>query len=438
LEPIVVGVVGIVFLLILLVFGVHVGIALLAVGIAGMLLMGVRSVVEYVGSSVFYFTWVYEFTALPLFILMSAFAFRAGIAGKAYSALYKWVHKLPGSLAIATTFGCAAFGAVSGSSMATSAVFGRVSLPEMTRHRYAKSLSLGCVAAAGTFACMIPPSALFIIYSIFTETSVGRLFAAGIIPGLITAVVYAASIVIRVKRSPALAPVPVGGEAFSWSQRVISLKGLWPVAMLALVVLGGIFQGVFTVTEGAAIGCIGALLFAIWEQGLRKFDLTGSLRETAHTTAMVFLVIIGALFFARFIAISQIPVHLSEYLAALAVPKEVIIVGIFAMYFLLGMLIVPSGMMAITLPVVFPIILGLGYDPIWFGVIIMKASEIAAVTPPVGLNVYVLKGVVGREATLEEIFAGIWPFVVCDLIVLGFLIAFPQISLFLPNLLIGG
>lgn len=437
MEPIVVGMLGVVFLLILLVFGVHVGIALLAVGMGGMLLIGVPSVVAYVGSSVFYFTWVYEFTALPLFILMSAFAFRAGIAGKAYSALYRWVHKLPGSLAIATTFGCAAFGAVSGSSMATSAVFGRVSLPEMTRHRYAKSLALGCVAAAGTFACMIPPSALFIIYSIFTDTSVGRLFAAGIIPGLITAVVYAASIVIRVKRSPALAPVPVG-EAFSWSQRVISLKGLWPVAMLALVVLGGIFQGVFTVTEGAAIGCIGALLFGVWEQGVRKFDLTGSLRETAHTTAMVFLVIIGALFFARFIAISRIPVYVSEYLAALAVPKEVIILGIFAMYFGLGMLIVPSGMMAITLPVVFPIILALGYDPIWFGVIIMKASEIAAVTPPVGLNVYVLKGVVGREATLEEIFAGIWPFVVCDIIVLGFLIAFPQISLFLPNLLIGG
>lgn len=437
MEPIVVGMLGVVFLLILLVFGIHVGIALLAVGMVGMLLMGVPSVVEYVGSSVFYFTWVYEFTALPLFILMSAFAFRAGIAGKAYSALYRWVHKLPGSLAIATTFGCAAFGAVSGSSMATSAVFGRVSLPEMTRHRYAKSLALGCVAAAGTFACMIPPSALFIIYSIFTETSVGRLFAAGIIPGLITAVVYAASIVIRVKRSPALAPVPVG-ESFSWSERFISLKGLWPVVILALVVLGGIFQGIFTVTEGAAIGCIGALLFAIWEQGLRKFDLTGSLRETAHTTAMVFLVIIGALFFARFIAISRIPVHLSGSLAALAVPKEVIILGIFAMFFGLGMLIVPSGMMAITLPVVFPIILGLGYDPIWFGVIIMKASEIAAVTPPVGLNVYVLKGVVGREATLEEIFAGIWPFVVCDIIVLGFLIAFPQISLFLPNLMMGG
>lgn len=437
MEPVIVGGLAVPALLILLVFGVHIGIALLVVSIVGLLVIGVPGVVEYVGSSLFNFTWVYLFVALPLFIQMSAFAFRAGIAQAAYRTLYKWVYQLPGSLAIATTFACAAFGAVSGSSLATSAVFGRVSLPEMTKFKYAKSLSLGCVAAAGTFAAMIPPSALFIIYGIFTGTSVGRLFMAGIIPGLITAVVYAASIVIRVKRSPRLAPMPEK-VSFSWKERVISLKDVWPVALLATVVLGGIYMGTFTVTEAAAVGSGGALLIGIVNRGFRKMDLAGSLRETAHTTAMVFLVIIGALFFARFLDMSQVPVYLSELLAHLSLPREVVIVAIFSLYFFLGMLIVPSGMMAITLPVTFPIVLGLGYDPVWFGVIILKASEIAAVTPPVGLNVYVLKGVVGKAATLEEIFAGIWPFVVCDIVVLVFLIAFPQIALWLPSMMMGG
>jgi tripartite ATP-independent transporter DctM subunit len=283
---------------------------------------------------------------------------------------------------------------------------------------------------------MIPPSTLFIIYAIFTETSIGRLFLAGVIPGLITAFVYVASIIFRVRKKPSLAPV-LRDKDFSWNEKIAALKQVWSVTILAFVVLGGIYVGIFTVTEGAAIGCAGAVLIGIITKGLKKLDLFRCLRDTANTTAMTFFIIIGALFFARFLAMSQIPVYLSEFLIGLKVAKEIIILAIFAMYFVLGMLIVPSGMMAITLPVVFPIVLNLGYDPIWFGVIIMKASEIAAVTPPVGLNVYVLKGVVGRDATLEEIFNGIWPFVICDLIVLGLLILFPRITLWLPDLILG-
>jgi len=436
MDPVQIGVIGVFALLVLLLLGVHIGVALLVTGVGGLMVMGVGNVLPYVGSSVFHFTWVYEFTALPLFILMSALAMQAGIAEATYGALYKWVQRLPGSLAIATTFGCALLGAVSGSSMAVTAVFGRVSLPEMNRYGYARSLSLGCVAAAGTFACMIPPSTLFIIYAIFTETSIGRLFLAGVIPGLITALVYVASIVIRVRRRPALAPI-LKDKRFSWSEKIAAIKQTWSVALLALVVLGGIYSGIFTVTEGAGVGCAGAAIIGIATKGIKKLNIHGALRDTAFTTAMTFFIIIGALFFSRFLAMSQIPVHLSEFLSGLTVPKEFIILAIFAMYFVLGMLIVPSGMMAITLPVIFPIVLNLGYDPIWFGVIIMKASEIAAVTPPVGLNVYVLKGVVGKDATLEEIFNGIWPFVVCDLIVLGLLVLFPRITLWLPDLIMG-
>jgi len=436
MDPAQIGMIGIFALLVLLLLGVHIGVALLVTGVGGLVVMGVKNVVPYIGSSVFNFTWVYEFIALPLFILMSALAMRAGIAEATYGALYKLVQRLPGSLAIATTFGCAVLGAVSGSSMAVTAVFGRVSLPEMKRYGYSKSLSLGVVAAAGTFACMIPPSTLFIIYAIFTETSIGRLFLAGVIPGIITACVYVASIIIRVRRTPALAPI-LEEKKISWHEKIAALKQLWSVAILALVVLGGIYLGVFTVTEGAGIGCVGAVIIGVMIKGIRNLSIVRSLQDTAHTTAMIFFIIIGALFFSRFLSMSQIPVHFSEFLSGLQVPREFIILAIFGMYFVLGMFIVPSGMMAITLPVIFPVVLNLGYDPIWFGVIVMKANEIAAVTPPVGLNVYVLKGVVGKDATLEEIFYGIWPFVVCDLIVLGLLVLFPRISLWLPDLILG-
>ena len=436
MDPLTVGIVSIVGLLVLLGLGVHIAIALVVTTLSGMWLMEARNALSFLGSSVFNFTWVYEFTALPLFILMSVFALRAGLAEGAYRAIYTWVKRVPGSLAIATTFGCAVLGAVSGSSMAVSAVFGRISLPEMTRYGYSKSLALGCVAAAGTFACMIPPSGLFIIYGIFTETSIGRLFLAGVIPGLITAVVYSASIIIRVKLNPSLAPMPKE-EVQSLREKLRASNDIWPTLGLALGVLGGIYSGLFTVTEGAAVGCVGAFVIGLVIVGYKRFGLFSALRETANTTAMTFLIIVAALFFSRFLSMTQIPVHLSEFLGAMALPREIIIVAIFGMYFVLGMLLVPSGMMAITLPVVFPIVIDLGYSPIWFGVIIMKASEIAAVTPPVGLNVYVLKGVAGKSATLEEIFRGIWPFVLCDIIVLILLIMFPEICLWLPDLVMG-
>ena len=257
MDPLIVGILGVFLLLVFLALGVHIAVALLVTGVFGLWMMGNSNVIALVGSSMFNFTWVFEFVALPLFILMSVFALRAGLAESSYRAIYKWVQRVPGSLAIATTFGCAVLGAVSGSSMAVGAVFGRVSLPEMQKYGYQKSLALGCVAAAGTFACMIPPSALFIIYGIFTETSIGRLFLAGVIPGLITAVVYAASIIIRVKRNPKLAPQPVE-TAFSLLEKIFAVKDIWPTLTLAMAVLGGIYSGIFTVTEGAAVGCGGA------------------------------------------------------------------------------------------------------------------------------------------------------------------------------------
>ncbi len=435
MEPLTIGFLGIAMLLVLIMLGVTLGIALLFVGIAGLWIMGVRGLESYVGGALFYSVWVYEFAVLPLFILMSAFAVNSGIAETAYSTILKWLRKVPGSLAIATTMGCALFGAVSGSAMATSAIFGRISLPIMDEYGYDKKLSLGCIAAAGTFACMIPPSALFIIYAILTGTSVTRLFLAGIIPGLITAVAYIAYIVIRVKINPELAPVPEHIAKITWKEKVASLPGGLPVFAIAVIVLGGIYSGTFTVAEGAAVGCLLTMLIGFVRVGWRKFDLMNALITTAYTTAQVFFIIVGAHFFTRFLTFTRVAFHASEWLISLPLPKEIIILCIFGLFFLLGMVIIPPGIMAMMLPVVFPVVVQLGYSPIWFGVIIMKASEIASVTPPVGLNVYVLKGVVGRGATLEQAFAGIWPFVVVDFIVLIFLIMFPQISLWLPSLL---
>jgi len=436
MDPLIVGLLMIILLLLLISLSVDIGIALITVALVGLMLIGVKGVVEYVGSSVFAVTFVYEFVALPLFILMSAFAVRAGIAESAYDAVQKWVQKLPGALAVSTTLGCAMFGAVSGSSMATSAVFGRVSYPLMVKNGYDKKLALGSIAAAGTFACMIPPSTLFIVYAIYTDTSVGHLFMAGVIPGLLTALTYIALIIIRAKLNPKLAPMQIE-KSYNWKEKFASLRSTSGLITLAVVVLGGIYLGFCTVTEGAALGCIGAMIIGLLSKGIHSFEMSTALRETARTTSMVFLIIIGAMFFARFLAATRLPWYVFDILVNWYIPPWLVIASIFTLLFLLGMFISPGGIMAITIPVFFPVVIDLGYDPVWFGVIMMKANEIAAVTPPVGLNVYVLKGVVGRNVKLEEVFAGIWPFVGCDLFILIFLILFPQISLWLPSIMLG-
>jgi tripartite ATP-independent transporter DctM subunit len=307
----------------------------------------------------------------------------------------------------------------------------------MKRHNYDKAFALGTIASAGTFAAMIPPSTLFIIYAIFTEQSVGKLFIAGILPGLITAVIYSLSIILRVRMTPGLAPEIPGASLVGVRERALSLVQTWPVAVLAAIVLGGIYSGLFTPTEAGAAGAAATLLFGMVFGKLRDSRyVREALRESAETTSMIFFIIVGALLFTRVLAVTRIPVVLTEFVLGLNVPGAVILMAIIALWFVLGMIIIPTGICALTLPIVYPIIVKLGYDPIWFGVIFMKLVEIAAVTPPVGLNVFAPKGVAGDDATIEEIYRGIWPFVLCDVIVLILLILFPCISLFLPRLML--
>ena len=434
MDPLVAGMIGLVLFVVLLFFGVYIAVAMFLAGtVIIIMILDLPKALQLLGSTPFTVGSTYGYSCLPLFLLMGTFAVYAGVAEEALAVMYRWVSRLPGSLAVATTLGCGAFGAASGSSLAAASVFTRAALPVMVKYKYDIKLVTGCIAASGTFATMIPPSILLIVYGIFTETSIAKLFLAGILPGLITVLVYTVSIVLRVRRSPQLAPM--SGEVFSWKDKVSALPRLWTIAVLALVVIGGIYGGLFTPTEAAAVGALAAFVMNLRKNGLKHTYLPNALKETAYVTAQIFIIIIGAVVLSRAISLSQIPVEIVRFVSGLAVPRVIIITGFLVMYFLLGMVVTASGMLAITLPVLTPIIISLGYDLIWFGIIAIKMCEIAVVTPPVGLNVYIVAGAAGKQATLEQIFAGIWPFVVCDFIVLALLIAFPQIVLFLPNML---
>jgi len=438
-----IGFLCVLLFLILILLGIHISISFFVVGLIGTgMLIGFNPSLGLLGQTLYYSIASPSFNALPLFVLMGAFAARAGFAQKAYSGLNTLFSGMPGSLAIATCFGCAAFGAVSGSSMATAVIFGKLALPEMEKYKYKRSFALGSIAASGTFACMIPPSSVFIVYAIFTEQSVGKLFMAGIIPGLITAVVYALSMRYRVFKDPTLAPKIAVEKSINKNQKIQSklnaFGSMWPIFLLAFIVLGGIYGGIFSPVEAGAAGALATLILGILHKKINSIRVVKeALRESAQTTAMVFIIIVGALFFTRFLAISRVPAELSQIILSWNVHRSFVLMGVLGVWFILGMLIIPTGIFALTLPVVFPILMNLGYDPIWLGVIALKLVEIGAVTPPVGLNVYALKGVAGKDTPIEEIFTGIWPFVVCDIVVLIMLILFPQICLFLPNLMLG-
>ena len=436
------GVFCIVILLFLLALGMQIGLAFVLSGfVASVLILGLDSSVSLLGLSAYFSVATPTWAAIPLFILMGAFASRGGLARRAYEGVHALSRRVPGSLMVATCFSSGVFGAVSGSSIATAAIFGRMALPEMHRLRYDKVLSVGCIASAGTFASMIPPSMMMIIYALFTQQSIGRLFAAGILPGLLTAVAYAVLIVALVKRNPALAPddvTPSPGDA-PVRKRDAAMR-MWPVAIIGVVVLGGIYSGWLTPTEAAAAGALVTLgLGWILGEYQRISQVTEPMKESANITAMLFLINIGALFYSRVLAVTGLPGELVGMLQYWNLPPFAVLTGIMLVMFLLGMIMVPVGIYALTLPIVFPVLVNLGYDPIWFGVIALKLTEIGAITPPVGLNVFAIKGAIPKEieVSTEQIYKGCIPFLLVDVAVLILLVAFPQIVLWLPDLLLG-
>lgn len=434
MDPTLSGILGIIALLVFILAGLHVGLVLVLVGGLGIVsLVGVQGGLNILGTTPFAVSSAYDLSPLPLFLLMGAFAANGGLGAIAYDTMTKWVGKVRGGLAIASTFGSAFFGLACGSSLAAAGVFTKVALPEMLKRNYDKELAIGSIAAAGTFATMMPPSGLLIIYAIFTEESIGQLFMAGIIPGIITAFSYAGLIYFRVRKNPDLAPMVT--EFFDRRTKVIALAKTWPIFLLAGLVLGGIFAGWFTATEAGGIGAFGALVIVLLNKGFRGANLLGALMDCMRTNGMIFLVIIGAIVFGRFLSVTQIPVNLALYLSELAIPKPAILVGFLMMYFVLGMFLDAVAILCITLPVVFPVIVHLGFNPIWFAIIVIKVTEIGLVTPPVGMNVYVAASAAEGRVTLTDVFKGIAPFIFCDVFVLVLLIAFPQIALLLPGMM---
>jgi tripartite ATP-independent transporter DctM subunit len=431
-----IGVITILAFLVLLATGAHIFIIFFAVGFGvTSMLIGIEPAIAMIGQTIYHGIATDTYAVLPLFILMGAFAARAGFAKDAFDATQVWLGKIPGSIAVATCWANAAFGAVSGSSLAASAVFGRVALPEMQRLKYDKSFSLGCIASAGTFASMIPPSGVLIVLAIITDQSIGVLFMAGVLPGLFTAAVYSVSIVYRSYRNPKLAPRAENLPTYSLLYKLKYTTKMWPIALLVVVVLGGIYSGIFTPTEAAAAGTLLTFIIGVFRGDLGKFsEVRASLKESAKTSSMIFAIMVGALYYGRVLGITRLPSNLSSLLIDMNFGPIAVTLFIMLVLFFLGMFMNASAFFMFSFPIFFPIILKMGINPVWFCIIAMKMAEIGAVTPPVGLNAFSLKGVAGKDVTIEDVFKGVTPFILCDLVVILFLYIFPALATWLPNL----
>ena len=403
-----------------------------AVGIVGMAITrGWDPALASTAQVVYETGFAYTLSVIPLFILMGNFVARAGLAQELFHAAYAFIGHLRGGLAHATIVACAGFGAICGSSIATAATMGKVAYPSMKKLGYSNSLSMGVIAAGGTLGIMIPPSTIMVIYGIITETNIGKLFAAGVIPGLLSALLMMVAIAWITARDPAHAPA---GERSTWPQRWQALRGIWGVLLLVVVVLGGIYGGIFTATEGAGFGAAGAFLFALTRRRLTWAILYEVLVESARTTAMLFTLLIAATLFANFVNFTSMPNDLKVLITQSGLSPTMIIIAMMLIYVVLGTVMEELTMVLLTIPLFFPIVTALGFDPVWFGVLIVMVVQIGLISPPVGMNMFVLNALLPGVG-LRAIYRGCWPFVLVLVIMLGLLIMVPQLSLWLPSLM---
>ena len=430
------GLLGFLGLLLLIALRVPIAFALSTVGLVGMIaLSSQQATFAQTATKLYSSVANHTLTAVPLFLLMGYFAEYAKLTGAAFDVARLWFSRLPGGLAVASVAGCAVFGAASGSSVASAGAMGKIAIPQMLRYGYDKRLATGTIAAAATLDVLIPPSIVMVVYAIITETSIGRLLLAGYLPGILSAVMLAGMIYIRVKREPSLAP-PVPFEV-TWGQRLASLKDVWGITALIVLVMGGIYVGFVTATEAAALGATGALILMFTARELTWPNFRDAVFEMSRTTGMIFLLIIGASLFTGFMAISGLPQKLAELILEWKLPPLAVILVTCVVYVFLGMFLDSISMMLLTLPVLLPILNQFHVDLIWFGIIVVKLVEIGCLTPPFGITVYVVKGVVGDIVPLEDIFQGIWWFLMVEIIALIILLLFPQISLIVPNTMLG-
>jgi tripartite ATP-independent transporter DctM subunit len=371
----------------------------------------------------------YTLSVIPLFILMGNFVVRARLSEELYHAAYTFLGHRRGGLAMSTIIASGGFGSICGSSIATAATFSKVAYPSMRKYRYKDSLSAGAIAAGGTLGILIPPSVIMVIYGIMTESNIGKLFIAGVLPGLVATVLLCLAVFWITWRDPAAGPP---GERHPWSERVAALGKVWPVLVLFVAVIGGIYGGVFTATEGAGIGAGGAFLFAAARRALSLRVLVEVLVESARTTSMLFMILIGALIFANFINYTTMPSDLKGFVTAFELRPIVVIIAICAIYVLLGTAMEELSMILLTVPLFFPVVTGLGYDPIWFGIIVVIVVQIGLISPPVGMNIFVVKNLL-RHVSIATVFRGVWPFTAAQVVLLAIVVAFPQLATYLPQ-----
>ena len=431
MDPLVAGIMMIVLLLVLLAIGLPIAFSL---GISGVICVfmvtGWQTTYGFLSTTPFNTSASWLYVVLPLFILMGMLSYSAGINQDAFTIANYWLGKIKGGLAMATIWACSVFGATSGSSIAAAATMGKLAIPQMRRYNYGMELAAGCVAGGGTLSVLIPPSGILVIYGIITEESIGQLLIAGIVPGLLSALIYMLGIYIWCSIRPAIAPST--DIRVSWKTRLVSLKDGYGAVLIFGVVMGGIYTGIFTPTEAGAFGAAVALVLLLMKSKARFHALREGLVETAKVTCMFFTIVICAHFFTLGLTVSGIPKELVTYLTQLNMHPKVILIILLFVYIPLGMFLDTVSLLFLTLPIIFSVVKAMGFSGIWFGILVTKLIEVSLITPPVGLNVYVIKGILPEVAT-STIFKGCIPFLIMDILTLAALFFFPQITLWLPS-----
>lgn len=432
MDPMTVGLIGLAVLVVVLFSRMPVGFVMALLGVLGFsYVVSWEGGVRMLAKDFYDIFGSYSLTVIPLFMLMGQVTFHAGISSKLFDTAYKFVGQVSGSLAMATVLACAGFAAICGSTNAAAATMATVALPEMKRYNYGLILSTGTVAAGGSLGILIPPSVIFIIYGIMTEQSIGKLFIAGVVPGILLTALFMLAIYLWVKIKPELAPT---GPKTSMKEKIASLGGVLDTLILFILVMGGLFLGFFTPTEAGAIGAGGAILLGLIRRRLTLKQMVQAALESTRISCMVMVIVAGATMYGHFLAITRIPYEVATWVGGLDLPHAIIMAFIILIYLIGGMFIDALGLILLTIPIFYPVVTQMGYDPIWFGVIIVLVTQMGVITPPVGVNVYVVSGV-ARDVPLETIFKGAIPFLLALIACSLLLIPFPQIALWLPNLM---